>query len=94
MNTLEFINSNFKQLLVRLSFDDEHLWKTNCYDLNEIKSELFKLMETSLLTDMHNKPKLRRYITFKTTLIVSNHVKQYISKARISLKRHNQAKII
>ena len=77
--------SNFKQLLVRLSLYDESLWKTNCYDLNEIKSKLFKLMETTWLIDMHNKPKLRRYITFKTTLIVSSHVKQYISKPRRSL---------
>ena len=77
--------SNFKQLLVRLSLYDESLWKTNCYDLNEIKSKLFKLMETTWLIDMHNKPKLRRYITFKTTLIVSCHVKQYISKPRRSL---------
>ena len=77
--------SNFKQMLVRLSLYDESLWKTNCYDLNEIKSKLFKLMETTWLIDMHNKPKLRRYITFKTTLIVSSHVKQYISKPRRSL---------
>ena len=42
-------------------------------------------METIWLIDMHNKPKLRRYITFKTTLIVSSHVKQYISKPRKSL---------
>ena len=42
-------------------------------------------METTWLIDMHNKPKLRRYITFKTTLIVSSHVKQYISKPRRSL---------
>ena len=40
--------------------------ETNCYDLNEIKSKLFKLLETTWLTDMHNKPKLRRYITLKT----------------------------
>ena len=42
-------------------------------------------METTRLTDMHNEPKLRRYMTFKKTLIVSNYVKQYISKARTSL---------
>ena len=42
-------------------------------------------METTRLTDMHNKPKLRRYMEFKKTLIVSNYVKQYISKARRSL---------
>ena len=77
--------SNFKQMLVRLSLYDESLWKTNCYDLNEIKSKLFRLMETTWLIDMHNKPKLLRYITFKTTLIVSSHVKQYISKPRRSL---------
>ena len=68
--------------LVRLSLYYESLLKTNCSDLNEIKSKLFKLMETTWLIDMHNKPKLRRYITFKTTLIVFNHVKQYISKPR------------
>ena len=34
---------------------------------------------------MHNKPKLRRYITFKTTLIFSSDVKQFISKPRKSL---------
>ena len=50
--------SNFKQLLVRLSLHGESLWKTNCFDLNEIKSKLFKLMETTWLIDMHNKPKL------------------------------------
>ena len=33
--------------------------------------------KTAWLTDMHNKPKLRRYITFKTILLVYNHVKQY-----------------
>ena len=77
--------SSFKQLLVRLSLYDESLWKTNCYDLNEIKSKLFKLMETTWLIDMHNKPKLRGYITFKTTLIVSSHGKQYISKPRRNL---------
>ena len=77
--------SNFKQLLVRLSIYDESLWKTNCYDLSEIKSKLFKLMETTWLIDMHNTPKSRRYNTFKTTLIVSSHVKQYISKPRRSL---------
>ena len=42
-------------------------------------------MEPTWLIDMHNKPELRRYITFKTTLIVSSHVKQYISKPRRSL---------
>ena len=36
------------------------------------------------LNDMHNKPKLRRYITFKTTLIFSSDVKQFISKPRKS----------
>ena len=50
--------SNFKQLLV--SIHGEPLWETNCYDLNEIKAKLFKIMETTWLTDMHNKPKSRR----------------------------------
>ena len=42
-------------------------------------------METTWLIDMHNKPKLPRYITFKTTLFVSSDVKQYISKPRRKL---------
>ena len=42
-------------------------------------------MQTTWLIDMHNKPKLSRYITLKTTLIVSSHVKQYISKPTRSL---------
>ena len=42
-------------------------------------------METTWLIHMHNKPKLRIYITFKTTLIVFSHVKHYISKPRRSL---------
>ena len=36
--------------------------KTNCYDLNE--SKLLNIMKTTWLTDMHNKPTLRTYITF------------------------------
>ena len=42
-------------------------------------------MRTTWLIDMRNKPKLRGYITFKTTLIVSSHVEQHISKPRIFL---------
>ena len=34
---------------------------------------------------MHNKPRLRRYITFKTALHASKHIKQYISKPGRSL---------
>ena len=47
-----------------------------------MKLKLFNLMETTWLTDMHNKSTLRRYFTFKTSLFVSDHVKQYISKPR------------
>ena len=42
-------------------------------------------MDPTWLIAMHNKPKLRRYITFKTTPNISSHVKQYISKPRRSL---------
>ena len=78
-------SGNFKKLLICLMFYDANNWETRIFYLNEIKEKLLSLMETNWLNDMHNKPKLRRYITFKTKLVVSDHVKKYISKPRRSL---------
>ena len=79
-------SSDFKSLLFKVfPTVQENTWHSRLYDMKVVKLKLFSLMEKRWKTDVYSKPKLRRYMTFKTTLTASKYVTGFFVKSKRSL---------
>jgi len=79
-------NWSFQMLnLFREVHLEELYWNQSCVNLSRVETILKEKASESWLEEIHRKPKLRTYITFKSTFTVENYVRFGYNKKNRSL---------
>ena len=77
-------SSQTKKIFSKLDMMEFYNNKESC-DLDIVKEKLYTIMEQEWEKDVHKKPKLRKYVTFKESIATEDYTKYITSRQSRSL---------